>query len=526
MAVIQISRVQHRRGLVQDLPQLSAAEFGWAVDERRLFIGNGPQEEGAPTIGNTEVLTQYTDILGSISSYVYKGTDVGYTAQTSESTGDVQRTLQTKLDDFVNAKDFGVVGDGTTDDSGAINWMLYQVYCREATNAKSKKTIYFPPGIYAIKSTLKIPHEARLVGAGTGATSFRYEGATADYVARLADSRQQVGASMGLGGADYPRNIFLTGIRFKNNTDNDVFFVEQGQSIHFDDCSFVGNHPNDSTAPTNIGSRHRAVFAKEDTGTRSFMITFNRCNFSRTNVGFDCDTEISNIVFDECVFQLLFQGIICGENIISGNGPQGVKVTHSLFDKIYNIGVRTFTVKEFISAFNTYKDVGNQLLGVGNPSFPVIDFDGDNNYSLGDTFDRTTADDATQPRIENNKKKVYGILAADHVAYGTHRESPGQELTLADNNSPASSTGIDFDESVPENSIVDFTVKRGTAVRTGSLKVAGSNTAGYTLDQDYSENVDCGIAFFIDTGSGTITYTSTSTGSSATLNYRIRKFVT
>ena len=34
MAVIQISRVQHRRGLVQDLPQLSAAEFGWAVDER------------------------------------------------------------------------------------------------------------------------------------------------------------------------------------------------------------------------------------------------------------------------------------------------------------------------------------------------------------------------------------------------------------------------------------------------------------------------------------------------------------
>ena len=27
MAVIQISRVQHRRGLVQDLPQLSAADL-------------------------------------------------------------------------------------------------------------------------------------------------------------------------------------------------------------------------------------------------------------------------------------------------------------------------------------------------------------------------------------------------------------------------------------------------------------------------------------------------------------------
>ena len=526
MAVIQISRVQHRRGLVQDLPQLSAAEFGWAVDERRLFIGNGPQEEGAPTIGNTEVLTEYTDILGSIASYVYKGKDVGYTAQTSEGTGDVQRTLQNKLDDFVNVRDFGIKGDGSTDDAGAINWMLYQVYCREATNDKSKKTIYFPPGIYVVKSTIKIPSEAHLVGAGAGATQFRYEGATPAYVARLADSRQQIGASIGLGGAEYPQQIFLRGIRFKNNTNFNVFFAEQGKFIHFDDCAFIGNHPNDNTAPTTLGSRYAGVFAKEDTGTNSFMLTFNRCDFSRTNVGFDCDTEISNIVFDECLFSRVYNGMILGENISSGNGPQGVKVSHSLFDNIFNTAIKTFTVKEFVSAFNTYKDVGNQLLGVGNPSAPIINFDSDNNYSIGDTFDRTTADDATHPRIENNKKKVYGLIASDHVAYGTHRESPGQELPLADNNTPSSTTGIDFDESVPENSIIDFTLKRGTAIRTGTLKVTGSNTAGYGLDQDYSENVDCGVAFFIDTGTGTITYTSTSTGTGATLNYRIRKFVT
>ena len=29
MAVTQISRIQHRRGLEQDLPQLSSAELGW-----------------------------------------------------------------------------------------------------------------------------------------------------------------------------------------------------------------------------------------------------------------------------------------------------------------------------------------------------------------------------------------------------------------------------------------------------------------------------------------------------------------
>lgn len=524
MAVIQISRVQHRRGLVQDLPQLSAAEFGWAVDERRLFIGNGPQEEGAPVIGNTEILTQYTDILGAIASYVYKGTDVGFTAQTSQTTGDVQRTLQSKLDDVVNAKDFGVKGDGTTDDSIAINWMMYQIYCRESTNNKSKKTIYFPPGVYVVKSSLKIPSEAHLIGAGAGATSFRYEGATADYVARLADSRQQVGASIGLGGAEYPQHIFLRGITFKNQTTANVFFAEQGKYIHFDDCGFKGNHAANYTAPTNIGSRRAGVFAKEDSGTASYHITFNRCHFERTDVGFDCDTEISNIVFDECVFQYLYQGIIVGENIISGNGPQGVKVSHSLFDKIYNTAIRTFTVKEFVSAFNTFKDVGNQLLGVGSPSAPVINFDGDSNYSLGDTFDRTSADDATQPRIENNKKKVYGLIASEHVAYGTHRQGPGIELTLNDNVQPSISSGITVDQTVLENVIIDFTVRRGQAVMTGIFRIAGSNTAGYSFEQDYTENVNCGVAFFMDTATGTIFYTTTSTGSNATINYRITEF--
>ena len=525
MAVIQISRVQHRRGLVQDLPQLSAAEFGWAVDERRLFIGNGPQEEGAPVIGNTEILTQYTDILGSIASYVYKGTDVGFTAQTSQSSGDVQRTLQNKLDDFVNARDFGVVGDGTTDDSTAINWMLYQMYCRESTNNKTKKTIYFPPGVYVVKSTIMIPSEAHIIGAGAGATSFRYEGATADYVARLADSRQQTGASIGLGGAEYPQHIFIRGITFKNQSTHNVFFAEQGKYIHFDDCGFKGNHPANATAPTTIGTRRAGVFATEDSGTPSFHLTFNRCHFERTDIGFDCDTEISNVVFDECVFQLLFQGIVCGENIISGNGPQGVKVSHSLFDKIHNTAIRTFTVKEFVSAFNTFKDVGNQLLGSGSPSAPVINFDGDNNYSLGDTFDRPLADDASQPRIENNKKKVYGLIASEHVAYGTHRTGPGIELTLNDNVQPSESTGITFDQTVIKSVIVDFTVRRGQAVMTGIFRVAGSNTAGYTLDQDYSENVASGVAFFMDSGTGTIFYTTTSTGSGATMNYRINEFV-
>jgi hypothetical protein len=60
MAVTQISKIQIRRGLQENLPQLSSAELGWSIDEQRLFIGNGTLAEGAPAVGMTEILTSQT----------------------------------------------------------------------------------------------------------------------------------------------------------------------------------------------------------------------------------------------------------------------------------------------------------------------------------------------------------------------------------------------------------------------------------------------------------------------------------
>ena len=68
MAVIQISKIQVRRGLGENLPQLAGGEMGWSIDERRLFIGNGPLVEGAPEIGNTEILTIYSPIGAALSN--------------------------------------------------------------------------------------------------------------------------------------------------------------------------------------------------------------------------------------------------------------------------------------------------------------------------------------------------------------------------------------------------------------------------------------------------------------------------
>ena len=69
------------------MPQLASAEIGWSINNRKLYIGNGSTDEGAPALGNTEILTEHSNILSSSNTYTYKGERSGYTVQTA-STGD------------------------------------------------------------------------------------------------------------------------------------------------------------------------------------------------------------------------------------------------------------------------------------------------------------------------------------------------------------------------------------------------------------------------------------------------------
>ena len=71
MAIVQVSRITNRKGLAENVPQLAGAELGWAIDERRLFIGNGTLQEGAPVIGNTEVLTEYSDVFSGRTQFSF-----------------------------------------------------------------------------------------------------------------------------------------------------------------------------------------------------------------------------------------------------------------------------------------------------------------------------------------------------------------------------------------------------------------------------------------------------------------------
>ena len=109
MPIVQISRIQHRRGKSTDLPQLAAGELGWVIDEQKLFIGNGTVADGAPAIGNTEILTSGSSAFSSALKYVYRGYLGDATPIVTGAGVDVLRTLQERLDDYVSVKAFGFV---------------------------------------------------------------------------------------------------------------------------------------------------------------------------------------------------------------------------------------------------------------------------------------------------------------------------------------------------------------------------------------------------------------------------------
>jgi hypothetical protein len=64
------------------------------------------------------------------------------------STGSVSRTIQTKLQESVSVKDFGATGDGSTDDTAAIQNAI------TACGASNQKILFFPAGVYLVSSTL------------------------------------------------------------------------------------------------------------------------------------------------------------------------------------------------------------------------------------------------------------------------------------------------------------------------------------------------------------------------------------
>ena len=179
MAVVQISRIQIRRGQKNQgsgLPQLASGELAWAVDTQELFVGNGAVAEGAPYVGNTKVLTEHDNLLDLIDQYVYKNF-VGSSLQTgSDPNFPIERTIQERLDERISILSFGAIGDGSTDNTAAVQRAIDQLFLNPATitTADSRTILEIPAGTYLLSNTVYIPSYCNIVGAGIGKTIFRH----------------------------------------------------------------------------------------------------------------------------------------------------------------------------------------------------------------------------------------------------------------------------------------------------------------------------------------------------------------
>lgn len=454
MAIVQISRITHRKGLSEDLPQpLAGGELGWAVDQRKLYIGNGELADGAPVVGNTEILTEFSDLLGFATAYTYQGESAGYVAQTGASSGTpITQSLQERLDNFVVVTAFGATGDGVTDDTDAINRALFQLYCRQ-NNSQVRRSLYFPAGTYKVSDTLLIPPYARLHGDGADSSIIQFvvetwaantsyaegilvvnsgshyrsiaivpatgiditntsywqpvaDGDLPPYVIRSADSLQQTGINIGAGGAVTPQQVSISDMAITtdfagngSSISHDICLIEKAENYAFYSVGFAG-----SLGTSELVASTEDQAAVRFSGTASLpckQIVFNDCQFNGVTYGINTDQLIQGVTVSNSLFDTLYRGIVLGDSTPVNGGPRGVRVMHNTFDNIYKEGVVIDTASLNATGYNTFYDVGNHFGGVASPVTPIITINADDNVSIGDLFQRTAAQAGTSyPRIQ------------------------------------------------------------------------------------------------------------------------------
>lgn len=523
MPIVSISKIQHRYGLSENLPQLSAAEFGWAIDKRRLYIGNGPTSEGAPTIGNTEILTQYSNLLEiAENAYSYKDLAVGFEAITGESiSAPTTRNLQAKLDDFANVRDYGAIGNGNADDTIAITRAINDLFTRD-TNPAVRRVLYFPAGTYMVSSTIKIPPYATLQGEGKNCTFIKATSNSMACVARIVDSKLQSSANVGANGAVFPMYIAVNDITFNANSLNiNVFIIDATKYASFRNVCFDGGS---NVPPNTIGSESACMRIYSTAITHSKNIIFDNCEFSGSNYAAVLDEDMENVVFDRCSFKKLFLGFKIGEDTLgtgaSTFGPRGLRITNSLFDEIYNSAIVNYKSAKITSAFNTYLDVGNQ--NTASPAHAIVVFNGDGSASICDTFARSDVESLTVPRIVYGTNKAIYVDAISGVFVGKRQIEPGTVISLLDASGTPELTNIGFTASQKTQKI-NYVATRGTGVRNGTLEITFTE-AGLTYSDTYTDNgVDIGLTLMAlsDGPYVTVGYTTTTTGADVSFSYSV-----
>ena len=527
MPITQISRIQHRRGKRTDLPQLAAGELGWVVDEQRLFIGNGTVSDGAPAVGNTEIVTSGSSAFTSALSHTYKG----YLGDSTPVGTSQQRTTGSRLDDYVSVKDFGATGDDSTADLTAIQNAIDEIYKdTDKDDTRSRRVLFFPAGTYRINAALKIPPYAHLVGEGPDKTIITNSGNNAVMVTM--DDEGNVGANIGNSGATTPTQIQISNMTIKNTVAYGGVSLDRVTKAYFNNVKFQGSYAVSGADASNS----KGVTVTNSTVTYSTTgVIFNQCQFTKFARLVDISDDSTHIRFHDCDFSTAYYGALLGAEMDGStagsiNGPRDVHFTSSSWS---DIGQQAIYVKptpgadtgvgprNIISQGNWYAStVANNFEGTGTFSeVPVIQYDNDECSSVMDFFERSDLRRSDGSSNLNAAPELQGIgIQAKAI----------KSQTLADNTSSATTIN-EYPALAGKGLKVVYKIVRGTLDRTGELVVSAS-TNGVSYDDTYTESgSDLGVELTAaldnkdsTAGSETVAlkFTTTNTGTAATIDYQ------
>tara|TARA_B100000902_G_scaffold158454_1_gene154439 strand:- start:56 stop:1654 length:1599 start_codon:yes stop_codon:yes gene_type:complete len=527
MPIVQISRIQHRRGKRTDLPQLAAGELGWVIDEQRLFIGNGTVSDGAPAVGNTEIVTSGSSAFTTALNHTYQG----YLGASTPVTTSQARALAQRLDEYVSVKDFGATGDDSTADITAIQNAIDEIYKdTDKDDTRSRRVLFFPAGTYRINAALKIPPYAHLVGEGPDKTVIRNSGNNAVVV--MQDDEGNVGINIGNSGATKPTQIQISNMTLRNTVAYGGVSLDRVTKAYFNNVKFQGSYASGGADD----SASKGITVTESTSLLSTTnIIFNQCQITKFARLVDISDDSTHIRFHDCDFSTAYYGALLGAEMDGStggsiNGPRDVHFTGSSWS---DIGQQAIWVKptagadagvgprNIISHGNWYAStVANNFEGTGTfGEVPVIQYDNDECSSHLDFFERSDLRRSDGSSNLNAAPELQGIGI----------QSKAIKSQTLENNTSTATTINEYPALAGKGLKVVYKIVRGTLDRTGELIISAS-TNGVNYDDTYTESgSDCGVELTAvldnkDSTAGNETvalkFTTTNTGTAATIDYQ------
>jgi len=523
VAIVQIAKIQHRKGLHENLPQLATAELGFAVDSQRLFIGRGTPKEGSPIIGNLEILTENSDVLNITGTYTYQGEHAGYTVNTGGNNElSINRSLQDKLDESVSVLDFGAKGDGINDDGPAINRAIYELFAREVS-PKVRRKLYFPAGIYNTSQTILIPPYAVFYGDGPESSVIRYT--SHGNALETCDNNLNTDINIGLNGQIPPQNNLIHDLSVHTRYASNILVIDQCDTFSVRDVKLIGSltaKQLDNLSVTDL--MKNGIQLKGTPVNPSRNIHFDNCQVKNVYYGFYANDNCHTVTFSNGSFYTCYKGILLGENI-SQYQPTNLRFVGNTLDEIYSLGIEFRWASNNVSAYNHFGDVGNRLYGINNPMYYNMEFIG-SNVSYCDTFARPYEQHIVIPRVFLNESRSISTNNGETLQLGKYEKDSAITKVLG-NNVFIKEELFRLDVTQYNAFEVEYTLTRNCYVRKGKMNgIIGYNESGTVFEDEYTELDPTGVTFVIEQENHHIKvmYTTTNSGHNATIVYSVNKF--